>query len=138
VYGKVPLSEFHAGAPMERVYKDFLGPLPKTARGNKHCLIVVDQFTKWVECVPLPSQKAEVTAKAAVDRFFLQFGYPFQLFSNQGRNFESRLFGALCSLLQIHKAKTTPYRPSANGQVGRYNRTLMDVVRCYIVKSQHR
>ena len=31
---------------------------------------------------------------------------------------------------------TTPYRPSANGQVERVNRTLMDAVRCYIGKSQ--
>ena len=32
--------------------------------------MMVDQFTKWVECVPLPSQKAEVTARAAIDDFF--------------------------------------------------------------------
>jgi len=79
---KVPLPEFHAGAPMERVHKDFLGPLPKTARDNEHCLMMVEQFTKWVECVPLPSQKAEVTATVAVDGFFSRFGYPFQLFSD--------------------------------------------------------
>ena len=38
--------------------------------------------------------------------------------------------------LEVHKARTTPYRPSANGQVERYNRTLMDAVRCYIKNSQ--
>nr|XP_054769743.1 uncharacterized protein K02A2.6-like [Lytechinus pictus] len=97
---------------------------------------MVDQFTKWVECVPLPSQTAEVTAQAAISEFFCRFGYPFQIFTDQGRNFESRLFTNICKLLHIHKARTTPYRPSANGQVERFNRTLMDAVRCYIGKSQ--
>ena len=29
-YGKVPLTEYQTGAPMERVHIDFIGPLPKT------------------------------------------------------------------------------------------------------------
>lgn len=61
-----PLTHYQAEAPMERVHLDFVGPLPKTDRGNEHILIMVDQFTKWVECVPLPSQTAEETAQAAV------------------------------------------------------------------------
>ena len=71
---------------MERVHIDFIGPLPKTEQRNEHCFMMVDQFTKWVEYVPLPSQKAEITAKAAVDEFFSRFGFPYQLFSDQGRN----------------------------------------------------
>ena len=130
------MQEYQAGAPMERVPLDFLGPLPKTPRGNEYVLMMVDQFTKWMGCVPLPSQTAEVTAKAAVDGFFSRFGYPFQIFTDRGRNFGSNLFTAICEALEIHKARITPYRPSANGQVERYNRTLMDAVRCYIKDSQ--
>ena len=121
---------------MEIVHLDFLGPLPKTLRGNEYVLMMVDQFTKWVECVPLPSQTAEVTAKAAEDGFFSKLGFLFQIFHDQGRNFESKLFTAICEVLEIHKARTTPYRPSANGQVERYNKTLMDAIRCNIKDSQ--
>jgi transposase InsO family protein len=131
-YGKCPLTEFQAGAPMERVHIDFMGPLPKTPRGNEHILMMVDQFTKWVECVPLPSQSAEVTARAAVNTFFSRFGCPLQIHSDQGRNFEGKLFSAMCKVLEIHKTRTTPYRPASNGQAERYNRTLMDAVRCFI------
>ena len=123
---------------MERVHIDFIGPLPKTERGNEQCLMMVYQFTKWVECIPLPSQKAEVTARGAVDEFLSRFGYPFQLFSDQGRNFESKLFEALCKILETHKARATPYRPSANGQVERFNRTLMDSLRCFLGKAQNK
>ncbi|XP_053389258.1 protein NYNRIN-like [Mercenaria mercenaria] len=99
---------------------------------------MVDQFTKWVECIPLPTQSAEDTARGAVNHFFARFGVPFEFFSEQGRNFESKLFTEVCSALEIHKARTTPYRPSSNGQVERYNRTLMDAVRCFIGKSQNK
>ncbi|XP_052809613.1 uncharacterized protein LOC128238078 [Mya arenaria] len=93
---------------------------------------MVDQFTKWVECIPLPNMTAEETARAAVDQFFSRFGCPFQILSDRGTNFESKLFADVCDLLKIHKSRTTPYRPSANGQVERYNRTLMDAVRCAV------
>ncbi|XP_048757672.2 uncharacterized protein LOC125667991 [Ostrea edulis] len=136
-HARAEMIKYHVGAPMERVHLDFLGPLPRTDSGNEYVLVMVDLFTKWVECVPLPSQTAEVTASAAVNQFFARFGCPFQVFTDQGRNFESKLFAAVCELLKIHKARTTPYRPSANGQVERYNRTLMDAVRCYIDKAQN-
>lgn len=38
-------------------------------------------------------------------------------------------------MLKIHKTRTTPFRASANGQVERFNRTLMDAVRCYVSKT---
>ena len=115
---------------MERVHIDFLGPLPKTASGNDYILMMVDQFTKLVEIIPLPTQTAEVTARAAVNEFFMRFGCPFQLHSGI-------LFTAVCDVLHIQKTRTTPYRPSANGQAERFNRTLMDAVRCFINKKQN-
>jgi hypothetical protein len=98
---------------------------------------VVDQFTKWVECIPLPSQTAEVTADAMVNQVFCRLGIPMELMSDRGSNFESELFSEVCKLLHIHKTRTTAYRPSTNGQVERYNRTLMDAVRCYVGTRQN-
>ena len=63
---------------------------------------------------------------------FSRFGYSYELFTNQGKNFESGFFRKLCQTLWIHKTRTTPYRPSSNGKVERYNRTVMDAVRCYV------
>ena len=113
--------KYHAGPPMERVHLDFQGPLPETPRGNTNILVMVDQFTKWCEIVPLPSQTAETTAKAAVNELCARFGCPFPVHTDQGRNFESKLFKVICDLFHIHKTRTTPYRPSANGQDERYN-----------------
>ena len=40
------------------------------------------------------------------------------------------MFKNLCSLLGINKTRTTPYRPCSNGQVERFNRTLVALMRC--------
>ena len=45
-------------------------------------------------------------------------------------------FSSFCDLLQITKTRTTAYRPSSNGQVERYNRTLLQIIRCYLKKGQ--
>lgn len=95
---KCPMTKYQAGVPMERVHLDFLGPLPEYIAGNSNILVMVDQFTKWVECIALPSQTAEVTARAAVNEFFARFGFPFNIFTDQGRNFESRLFKSICDI----------------------------------------
>jgi hypothetical protein len=63
------MTPYHAGAPMERMHLDFMGPLPKTKKGNEYVLMMVDQFTKWTECIPLPSQTTEITAQAAINEF---------------------------------------------------------------------
>ena len=44
----------------------------------------------------------------------------------------SDLFRKLCQLLEISKTRTTPYRPCANGQIERYNRTILQAIRCYL------
>lgn len=104
------MTKFHAGEPMERVHLDFLGPLPTTPRVNSFILMMVDQFTKWVECIPLPSQTTEVTARTAINEFFTRFGYPLQIFTDQGTNFSSKLFKDIFEVLKISKTRTTPFR----------------------------
>ena len=56
---RAPLVNFDAGAPLERVHVDLLGPFPLSDNGNVYVLVVVDQFTKWVECYAIPNQTAE-------------------------------------------------------------------------------
>ena len=123
---RAKLEQCHAGVPMERVHMDILGPLPVTRQGNTYLLMIIDQFTKWLECFPLSTQTADVVAKNLVDNFFSRFGCPLELHTDQGKNMDGNLVNQLCELLQIAKTRTTPYHPSSNGQIERYNRTLLD------------
>ena len=60
---------FHAGYALERVHIDIMGPLVETQKGNKYILVIVDQFTKWVEAFPLKNQLAETVAGVVVREF---------------------------------------------------------------------
>ena len=127
------LEIYHAGYPMERVHLDILGPInPRSKSGSAYILVMVDQFTKWVELAPLPAQNAELTAGAFLKHFVSTFGCPLEVHTDQGRNFESDLFQAFCKVLEITKTRTTPYHPASNGQVEVFNRTILQMIQAYV------
>ena len=129
---RATLVDFRVGAPMDRVAVDIMGPLPESVRGNRYILVIVDYFTRWVEAFPLPDQKAKTVAHKVVCDFICRFGTPLELHTDQGRTFESDLFQEICRLLEVTKTRSTPYHPSANGLVERFNRTLGSMIRSYL------
>lgn len=128
------LRRHHAGLPMERVHLDLIGPLVKSEQGNQYILVMVDQFTKWVECAALPDQTASTVAYQFLAQFVRYFGCPQVVHTDQGRNFEGNVFQAFCELMEIHKTRTTPYHPQGNGQCETKNRLILQMIRCYVDK----
>lgn len=122
---QAPLQIVRVGAPMERVAVDVAGPFPVSSSGNRYIVVVIDYFTKWPEAFAVPNQEAATVARVLVDEFFSRFGLPNELHSDQGRNFESKLFQECCQLLNITKTRTTPLHPESDGMVERFNRTLV-------------
>ena len=129
---KAPMKVARSGYPMERIAVDILGELPVTERGKKYVLVVSDYFSKWTECYPMSNMEASTVARLLVEQLFTRFGVPDQLHSDQGRQFESKLFAEICDLLQIDKTRTTPYHPQSDGMVERFNKTLCSMLRAYI------
>ena len=112
-----------------------MGPLPMSS-GNKHILVIGDHFTKWYEAIPLPDQTAVTTANALVDHWISRFGCPHSLHSDQGRNFESKLFEHLMQLLDVDKTRTTPFHPQSNAVIERKNKTLQNMLAKCIIEEQ--
>ena len=119
---------YNVGAPMDRLAIDILDPFPQTERDNKYVLVAIDRFTKWVEAYAIPNFRAETVANKLVYEFISRFGVPLDIDSDQGRNFESKLFTELCALLEVNKTRTSPYHPAGNGMVERFNRTLVNMI----------
>ena len=75
-------------------------------------------------------------AEVFVREFFGRYGVPRQLHSDQGSQFESKLFQEMCQLLGIDKTRTTSYRPQSDGQVERFNRTMEAMLSAYVASHQ--
>lgn len=118
------MKQYNVGAPFERIAIDVAGPFPTTTSNNKYILVAMDYFSKWPEAYAIPNQEASTVAQVLVDNLVCRFGVPLELHSDQGRNFESRVFQELCHLLGITKTRTTPLHPQSDGMVERFNRTM--------------
>ncbi|XP_038064778.1 uncharacterized protein LOC119735148 [Patiria miniata] len=135
--GRAPIRQQVSGVPMERVAIDITGPFPITeTRKNRYILVITDYFSKWTEAFPLQDVTAQTVANVFVREFVSRFGVPRQLHSDQGRQFESRLFQEMCVLLGIDKTRTSPHHPQSDGQVERFNRTLKDMLSAYVAENQ--
>ena len=102
--------------------------LPESTAGNCYVLVAADYFTKWVETYAIPNQEAVTVAKKLTEQMFCRFSPPDQLHSDQGCQFESKLLQEICKIFHIKKTRTTPYHPLCDGQVERFNRTLLNML----------
>lgn len=133
---RAPLQLYQAGAPLQRMAVDIAGPFTRTHRGNRFICVAMDYFTKWPEACALPNHEAETVADFLVTQVFTRFGVPGELHSDQGREFESRVFKECCRLLGVDKTRTTPLHPQSDGMVERYNATLVGQLARYCEEGQ--
>ena len=69
---------------MERIHIDILGPFIESARGNRYIVMMIDQFTKWLELYTIPNQGAEQVVMSLVKGFITRMCCPFQIHSVLG------------------------------------------------------
>ena len=135
---KAPLVQDQQSFPLENVAIDIMGPLPISSRGNRYLVVICDYFTKWTEVFPVPDIRTETVTTVLVDGFFCRYGVPYQLHSDRGAQFESKLFRQMCELLDIRKSRTTSYRPQSDGLVERMNRTLEAMLSAHVNDNQRK
>jgi len=131
-----PLQPMVVGEPWERLSIDITGPHPTSAKGNVYILTVLDNFSKWVELFPMRNQEATTVAKILFERVICTHGCPLQILSDQGPNFESRIFQELCRLMSVDKIRTSPYRPSTNGNLERFHGTMHAMIAKLVSENQ--
>lgn len=114
--------------PMNVIHADCLGPLETTAEGYKHVLVLIDAFTKYCVLLPLKTVKAEET-RVAFQLFISLFGTPKQIIMDAGKNFKNLSLPEYLDSVGINYHYTTPDVHRSNGQVERYMRTIMNLLR---------
>ena len=127
---KEEIEQTEASYPLEMVHVDLLligGK--KDVRKDINVLVVTDHFTRYAQAYLISSQTALEVAKKLYTNFFTNYGWPTKLITDQGPQFEGRLFQQLMREAEIRKIRTTPYHPEGNAQCERFNRTLLNMLR---------
>ena len=123
--GKLPLSQEIFGVRFARIAIDIISGFVATPRGNTCMMVVSDYYSKYTQIYPLANHTAITCATALYEQWVLTWGAPLMLHSDQGPEFESRLWSEMCAKTYICKTHTNPYRPQSDGMVERFNRTLI-------------
>lgn len=99
---------------------DFLGPMPN----GEYILVVIDYFSRYMEIAIMTKITAENTIKS-LKKIFRTWGPPRTITLDNAKQFVSTELREYCKSIGVHLNHTTPYWPSANGEVERQNRSLL-------------
>ena len=126
-YSRAPLINITTFQPLELVCLYFL-TLETPKGGYEHVLVITHHFTRYAQAIPTRNETAKTTTDALFKNFFIHYGIPKKIHTDQGANFESNLISELCDITGMIKSRTTPYHPMGNSLYERFNRTVIKIL----------
>jgi hypothetical protein len=129
------LSSEIASRPFEKVFIDYIGPLPRSTTGNKYILTVIDSFSKYTVLLAARNTNAKTTVNLLKKGLFSYFGFPKYLVSDNASSFRSKEFSEMCLEFGISHITTTPYYPNPS-HAERANKNIKVAIRIYHSQNQ--
>ena len=103
-----------------------------TAQQHKWAINFIDHHTKFVHVLPLHSKSGKYVLDAFT-QYCLTYGYPKEILTYNGKEFDNHDTKQFCRENCIHIAHGSPRTPTTQGLVERANRTWKDNARAVIM-----
>ena len=117
-----------ATRPFEIIGIDHVGPLKENKDGYQYLIVAQDYFTKWPIVAPTKSTNTDEALTFVWSNIVSQFGTPEKIITDQGSAFISDHWKRTMKKWHIKHITTTAMNPQANGQVERFNQTLIKMI----------
>lgn len=114
---------------------DLFGPLPEGDQGERWVLLIEDVATRWVELFSLADATAETCSRKLLEEYFLRYGLPRRIVSDNGPQFVSAVMQQCMHVMGVKQELIPLYHPEAN-PAERKNRDLK-VQLSMLVKTTH-
>ncbi|CAK9813732.1 Pro-Pol polyprotein [Anthophora plagiata] len=134
--GELHVDEF-IPIPFATLHIDHLGPIPKSKRQNNHLIVAVDAFSKFVVVRAVRNAKTQPVINL-LNELTTFFGLSKRIVTDRGTAFTSHRFEQYCRDNHIQHIKNAVRTPQANGQVERFNRTIMTYLKSNTENNKNR
>ena len=94
---------------------DIVGSLPIAPAQKKLLLVTTDYFNKWVEAEAFSSIKDRDVTQFIWKNIVCRFGIPRSIVSDNGSQFDNRVYRNFYHELKIKNMNSTPWYPQSNG-----------------------
>ncbi|GMF30980.1 unnamed protein product [Phytophthora fragariaefolia] len=121
---------FKAERHNEGVHWDYL-TLGESFGESAYVLVIKDALTHYSELFPSASPSAWNAADGMVS-WYMRYGKPEVLVSDQRSHFRNEMVKMLCSKLKVEQAFTPVYSPWVNGTIERVSKDILQVLRALI------
>lgn len=108
-------------------YQIDLAQFPRTSKGEKYCLVLIDVFTGFIVLRALRRKTASVVARTLFEIFCI-LGIPRVLQSDNGPEFSNSILAALNALIGVPHRFIAAYNPRADGKVERAVQSVKQII----------
>lgn len=115
--------------PWEMISMDFLGPYPRSRKGNMWLFVVCDFFSKFVLVQCMHAATSISVCTFVENLVFNLFGTPAVCITDNAQVFRSKQFETLLTTYGVTHWNLAVYHPSPN-PTERVNRVIVTAIRC--------
>ena len=108
---------------------DIVSPLPTAPAQKKLLLVATDYFSKWIEADAFSSIKDRDVTRFIWKNIVCRFSIPRSIVSDNGSQFDCRVYRDFCQELKIKNLYSTSRYPQSNGQAEAFNKTLLTALK---------